>query len=50
MFLDTKAEILWKMNKVEEAIAVINNAIEMDPEYQYYQEQKTKFQNSKKGN
>ena len=50
MLLDTKAEILWKMNRVDEALTVINQAIEMDPEYQYYQEQKTKFQNSKKGN
>ena len=50
MLLDTKAEILWKMNKIDEALTVINQAIEMDPESQYYQEQKTKFQNSKKGN
>ena len=49
MFLDTKAEILWKMNKVEEAITVINNAIELDSESQYYKDQKLKFINSKKG-
>ena len=49
MFLDTKAEILWKMNKVEEAITVINNAIELDSETQYYKDQKLKFINSKKG-
>ncbi len=50
MLLDTKAEILWKMNKIDKAITVINQAIEMDPEYQYYQDQKIKFENSKKGN
>jgi tetratricopeptide (TPR) repeat protein len=50
MLLDTKAEILWKMNRIDEAINTINQAIEMDPKYQYYQDQKTKFENSKKGN
>lgn len=50
MLLDTKAEILWKMNSIEEAITIINIAIELDLENQYYKDQKTKFQNSKKGN
>ena len=49
MFLDTKAEILWKMDNIEEAIIIINQAIELDSENQYYKDQKTKFQNSKKG-
>ncbi len=50
MFLDTKAEILWKMNMHDDAIAVIDIAIEMDSDYQYYKDQKIKFINSKKGN
>ena len=49
MFLDTKAEILWKMDNIEEAIIIINQAIELELENQYYKDQKTKFQNSKKG-
>jgi tetratricopeptide (TPR) repeat protein len=50
MLLDTKAEILWKMNEIDEAIIVIDQAIEMDPKSQYYKDQKIKFKNSKKGN
>ena len=50
MLLDTKAEILWKMDRIDEAINVIKQAIEMDPDYQYYQDQKIKFENSRKGN
>ena len=50
MLLDTKAEILWKMNEIDEAIIIIDKAIEMDPKSQYYKDQKIKFKNSKKGN
>ena len=50
MLLDTKAEILWKMHKIDEAIIIIDKAIEMDPKSQYYKDQKIKFKNSKKGN
>ena len=50
MLLDTKAEILWKMGNIEKAIIIINEAIELDSENQYYKDQKTKFENSKKGN
>ena len=49
MLLDTKAEILWKMDDIEEAIVIINQSIELDSENQYYIDQKTKFINSKKG-
>ena len=41
--LDTKAEVLWKLGRVEEAIEVINECIQGNPEYQYYQDQKAKF-------
>jgi len=44
--LDTKAEILWKLNQIDEAIEVINKAILLDPESQYYKTQKEKFLNS----
>ena len=50
ILLDTKAEILWKMNEIDEAIIIIDKAIEMDPKSQYYKDQKIKFKNSKKGN
>jgi thioredoxin-related protein len=41
--MDTKAEVLWKMGRIEEAVAVINECIRLQPEYTYLQEQKTKF-------
>lgn len=41
--LDTEAELLWKLKKVEEAVIVINKAMRIDPENEYYQEQKNKF-------
>ena len=44
--LDTKAEILWKLNKSQEAIKVIENAIKIDPNSEYYKAQKIKFQDS----
>ena len=47
MALDTKAEILWKLDKIDEAIEIIEQAIEIDPDYQYYKDQKLKFKNSK---
>ena len=48
-FLDTKAEVLWKMKLFDEAIEVINEAILIDNKSEYYKEQKTKFLNSKEG-
>lgn len=44
--LDTKAEVLWKLGKKNEAIEVINQAINIDPESDYYKAQKEKFSNS----
>tara|TARA_Y100001970_G_scaffold91791_1_gene115828 strand:+ start:23979 stop:24842 length:864 start_codon:yes stop_codon:yes gene_type:complete len=44
--LDTKAEILWKMGKNNEAIKTINQAIDINPSSKYYKAQKEKFNNS----
>ena len=44
--LDTKAEILWKSDKVSEAIKCIQDAIDLDPENKYFLSQKEKFKNS----
>ena len=41
--LDTKAEILWKLGKHKEAIEIIQEAINLDPESEYYKAQKDKF-------
>tara|TARA_B100000941_G_scaffold101202_1_gene70869 strand:+ start:54477 stop:55340 length:864 start_codon:yes stop_codon:yes gene_type:complete len=44
--LDTKAEVLWKSGKVDEAIKCIQQAIDLKPENKYYMSQKEKFINS----
>ena len=44
--LDTKAEILWKMGDSQEAILIINQALKLNPQNVYYNEQKSKFLNS----
>ena len=41
--IDTKAEVLWKLGKINEAIKIIDEAIMYDPSNAYYREQKTKF-------
>ena len=41
--LDTKAEVLWKLGRVDDAIEVINECIQGNPEYKHYQDQKAKF-------
>ena len=41
--IDTKAELLWKMGKKNDAVIVINDAIMLEPENEYYQIQKDKF-------
>ena len=45
--IDTKAEVLWLLNRYDDAIATINLAIEINPESDYFKGQRTKFQNSK---
>ena len=44
--LDTKAEVLWKSGKVDEAIKCIQQAIDLKPENKYYISQKEKLINS----
>ena len=46
MIIDTEAEILWKMGKNEEAVLVIEKAIKISPEDNYYKSQKEKFKDS----
>ena len=41
--IDTKAEILWKLGKTDEAIQVIEEALMIDPNNEYFQVQKEKF-------
>lgn len=43
MYIDTKAEILWKLGRSDEAVSEIEKCIQFDPENIYYQEQKKKF-------
>ncbi len=46
MVIDTEAELLWKLGRINEAIESIEKAIKIKPEDNYYQSQKEKFQNS----
>ena len=46
MYIDTKAELLWKMGRVDEAISEIEKCVKFDPEYKYYKKQEEKFQNA----
>ena len=41
--IDTKAELFWKMGKNNDAVIMINEAIELDSENEYYHIQKDKF-------
>ena len=41
--LDTKAEVLWKLGRTEEALEIINKCIQGDPNKKHYQDQKAKF-------
>ena len=42
--MDTQGEVLWKLGRIDEAVAVMDECIALQPEDTYYQEQKTKFQ------
>ena len=46
-YKDTKAEILWKMGRTEEAIKVIDECIKLQPDDQYFKDQRDKFLSSK---
>ena len=41
--LDTKAEVLWKLNNSEEGVEIIEKCILSDPQNKYYKDQKKKF-------
>jgi len=41
--MDTKAEVLWKLGRIEDAVAVIDQCIALQPEDPYYLRQKDKF-------
>jgi tetratricopeptide (TPR) repeat protein len=43
MIKDTEAEVLWKLGRTEEAVQVIEECIALQPEDEYYQNQKAKF-------
>ena len=43
MILDTKAEIYWRLGEINNAILIINDSIALDPNNEYYQNQKNKF-------
>ena len=45
--IDTKAEILWMLGRVDEAIIAIDLAIDINPDDEYLIEQRYKFLNSK---
>ena len=45
--LDTKAELLWLLDRYDEAISTINIAIDINPDSDYFKEQKIKFQDSR---
>ncbi len=47
-FLDTKAEILYKLNRIDEAIAIEKNLIEKHPSVDFYREQLKKFKKAVK--
>ena len=46
--IDTEAEVLWKMSRFDEAIEAIERAISIEPDNQYYKNQKEKFIESRK--
>ena len=45
--LDTEAEVLWKLGRVDEALEVITVCIKLQPEDNYYRDQKAKFEASR---
>ena len=41
--MDTKAEVLWKLDRIDDAVLVMDECIGLQPEDEYYKEQKAKF-------
>ena len=50
VFLDTKAEVLYKLGRFDEAIAIEEKLLEEDPASAFYQEQVEKFKKAKENN
>jgi tetratricopeptide (TPR) repeat protein len=46
--LDTEAELLWRMERFDEAIMTIEKSLKINPDSMYFLDQKEKFLNSKK--
>jgi tetratricopeptide (TPR) repeat protein len=46
--IDTEAEVLWKLNRFDKAIETIERAIFIEPDNQYFRDQKEKFLESRK--
>jgi tetratricopeptide (TPR) repeat protein len=44
--MDTEAEVLWKLGRNEEAIAIMEQCIKLQPDDDYYKQQKKKFEGS----
>jgi len=42
--MDTEAEVLWKLGRTEEAIAIMERCIVLQPDDDYYKQQQKKFQ------
>lgn len=42
-YMDTEAEVLWKMGNIDEAVKVIDECILLQPNDKYFQNQKEKF-------
>ena len=46
--IDTEAEVLWKLKRFDKAIETIERAISIEPDNQYFRDQKEKFLESRK--
>jgi len=42
-YMDTEAEVLWKMGNIDKAVEVIDNCIALQPDDKYFKDQKAKF-------
>ncbi len=43
MYIDTKAEVLWKMGRIDEALIEIQKCLVFSPDDKYYKEQFERF-------
>ena len=42
-YMDTEAEVLWKMGNIDDAVKIIEKCISLQPDDKYFQDQKAKF-------